>query len=50
MNILVKKMMAYAIKDGIHVATPVFDGAKESDVKDLLTSAQLANFGSDGSV
>ena len=26
-------------KDGVHVATPVFDGAKEEQIKDLLQSA-----------
>ncbi len=30
------KKMIRAVRNGIHVATPVFDGAKESDVKDLL--------------
>lgn len=35
-----KKMMV-AAKDGIHVGTPVFDGARESDVKDLLKKAKL---------
>ena len=29
------------MKDGVHVATPVFDGAKESDVKGLLKRAKL---------
>ncbi|MBX7230873.1 MAG: DNA-directed RNA polymerase subunit beta [Bdellovibrionales bacterium] len=35
-----KKMLA-TMKDGIHVGTPVFDGAKESDVKGLLSKAKL---------
>jgi len=29
-------------KDGVHVATPVFDGAKEEQIKDLLQSAGLS--------
>ena len=29
------------LSDGIHVATPVFDGAKEDEVKNLLRKAQL---------
>jgi DNA-directed RNA polymerase subunit beta len=39
------KKMIKAVKDGIHVATPVFDGAKETDVKDLLASASLPSTG-----
>ena len=39
------RKMAYAIKDGIHVATPVFDGALESDVKGLLAAAELPSTG-----
>src|SRR5690606_32073586 len=35
-----KKMIRH-MKDGIHVATPVFDGAKEKDVKELLKKAKL---------
>ena len=35
------KKMIRAVKDGVHIATPVFDGAKESDVKDLLNRAKL---------
>ena len=35
------KKMAVALKDGIHVGTPVFDGASESDVRHLLKKAQL---------
>ena len=38
------------MKDGVHVATPVFDGAKEKDVKDLLKRAQTAAVGSDSLV
>jgi DNA-directed RNA polymerase subunit beta len=33
--------MIRRMKDGVHVATPVFDGAKESDVKGLLQRAKL---------
>jgi DNA-directed RNA polymerase subunit beta len=35
------KKMIRRMKDGVHVATPVFDGAKESDVKGLLKRAKL---------
>ena len=34
---LIEKM-----KDGVHVATPVFDGAREADVKDLLAKSRQA--------
>jgi DNA-directed RNA polymerase subunit beta len=40
----IKAFLRYA-KDGIHVATPVFDGAEESDVKGLLQRAQLPQSG-----
>ncbi len=39
------KKMATAVKDGVHVATPVFDGALETDVKALLTKAGLPTSG-----
>ena len=32
-------------KDGVHMATPVFDGAKEDEVKALLEEAGLENSG-----
>ncbi|HMN68711.1 MAG TPA: DNA-directed RNA polymerase subunit beta, partial [Bdellovibrionales bacterium] len=35
------KKMIRRMKDGVHVATPVFDGAKEKDVKELLKRAKL---------
>lgn len=35
------KKMAVALKNGIHVGTPVFDGASETDVRNLLKKAQL---------
>ncbi len=35
------RKMAIALKDGIHVGTPVFDGASETDVRNLLKKAQL---------
>lgn len=35
------KTMVEKVKNGIHVATPVFDGAKEKDVKELLSRAKL---------
>ena len=39
------KKMVTTMKNGVHVGTPVFDGARESDVKDLLVKAQLASSG-----
>ncbi len=39
------KKMLPLIRNGIHVATPVFDGAKESEIKDLLTMAELPTRG-----
>ncbi len=35
------KKMIRKVRDGVHVATPVFDGAKETDVKELLSMADL---------
>jgi DNA-directed RNA polymerase subunit beta len=35
-----KKVLS-RVKDGVHVATPVFDGALETDVKALLKKAEL---------
>jgi len=35
------KKMIKRMKDGVHLATPVFDGAKEQDVKNLLKRAKL---------
>jgi DNA-directed RNA polymerase subunit beta len=35
------KRIANSMKYGVHVATPVFDGAREADVKDLLKRAEL---------
>jgi DNA-directed RNA polymerase subunit beta len=32
-------------KDGVHMATPVFDGAKEDEIKNLLVEAGLENSG-----
>jgi DNA-directed RNA polymerase subunit beta len=32
-------------KDGVHMATPVFDGAKEDEIKDLLQEAGLETTG-----
>ncbi|MBC7465685.1 MAG: DNA-directed RNA polymerase subunit beta [Bdellovibrio sp.] len=37
------KKMAVAIRNGVHVGTPVFDGAHESDMRDLLKKAQLSS-------
>ena len=39
-----KKMMRRMV-DGIHVGTPVFDGARETDVKDMLRRAQVPDNG-----
>ncbi len=39
------KKMVRTMRNGVHVGTPVFDGARESDVKDLLVRAQLAPSG-----
>jgi DNA-directed RNA polymerase subunit beta len=35
------KQMLVKMKDGVHVGTPVFDGARETDVKGLLSKANL---------
>ncbi len=35
------KKMIEGLKDGLFIATPVFDGAKEGDIKDLLKKASL---------
>jgi len=40
----IKKMMTRMV-NGVHVGTPVFDGARESDVKDLLRRAQVPENG-----
>jgi DNA-directed RNA polymerase subunit beta len=37
--------LAHNLKDGLPIATPVFDGAKESEVKDLLKLADLPESG-----
>ncbi len=39
------KKMAVKVKDGIHLATPVFDGAREHEIKDLLTKANVPTTG-----
>lgn len=36
----IKEVVSY-LSDGVHVATPVFDGAKEDEVKTLLEKAKL---------
>ena len=33
------KKFAFNLKDGVHVATPVFDGAKEADISKMLLDA-----------
>jgi len=35
------KRIITSVKDGIRVATPIFDGAKESDIRALLEKAKL---------
>ncbi len=40
----VKKMLKTMV-DGIHLGTPVFDGAREADVKDLLKRANVPTTG-----
>lgn len=37
------KKMAIAIKNGVHVGTPVFDGAQESDMRHMLEKAELSS-------
>ena len=39
------KQVVTRMKDGVHVGTPVFDGAREKDVKNLLAKAALASSG-----
>ncbi len=39
------KKMVTAMKHGVHVGTPVFDGAREKDIKDLLSKADLPSSG-----
>jgi DNA-directed RNA polymerase subunit beta len=36
---------AQTVREGVHLATPVFDGAKEVDIKNLLALASLASNG-----
>ncbi len=36
---------AQTVREGVHLATPVFDGAKEVDIKALLTAANLSTNG-----
>jgi DNA-directed RNA polymerase subunit beta len=36
---------AQTVREGVHLATPVFDGAKEVDIKSLLTLANVATNG-----
>jgi DNA-directed RNA polymerase subunit beta len=36
---------ARTVREGVHVSTPVFDGAKEVDIKALLTAANLPTNG-----
>jgi len=39
------KLVVKSMKHGIHVGTPVFDGAREKDVKDLLRKARVPTSG-----
>src|SRR5215510_3204069 len=36
---------AQTLREGVHLATPVFDGAKEVDIKTLLTQATMSTNG-----
>jgi DNA-directed RNA polymerase subunit beta len=38
-------VMASYYRDGVHMATPVFDGAKEGEIKSLLSEASLSTTG-----
>jgi DNA-directed RNA polymerase subunit beta len=35
------KTLALELKKGVHISTPVFDGAKDSDIRELLDSSDL---------
>jgi DNA-directed RNA polymerase subunit beta len=37
--------VAQTLREGVHLATPVFDGAKETDIKAALTTASMATNG-----
>src|SRR5690606_27541992 len=37
--------MVRKVREGVHVATPVFDGASESEIRELLTLAGLPSTG-----
>ena len=37
--------LAHNLRDGMPIATPVFDGARESDINEMLEKAQLATSG-----
>jgi DNA-directed RNA polymerase subunit beta len=39
------KKIVTTMKSGVHVGTPVFDGAREADVKDLLRKANMPTSG-----
>ncbi len=39
------KKIVTSMKNGVHVGTPVFDGARETDVKELLAKAKLPSSG-----
>jgi len=39
------RRLATTLSDGVHLATPVFDGAKESDIKSILALAGLPSNG-----
>ena len=42
--------LADNLRPGIPIATPVFDGAKEADIVDMLEQAGLTSFGPDDAV
>ncbi|MBM4318605.1 MAG: DNA-directed RNA polymerase subunit beta, partial [Deltaproteobacteria bacterium] len=39
------RLLAQSLADGLHVATPVFDGATEQEIRNLLTLAELPSTG-----
>jgi DNA-directed RNA polymerase subunit beta len=39
------RRVASGLKEGVHFATPVFDGAKETDIREALTLAELPTVG-----
>ena len=44
------KRFVASLSDGIPIATPVFDGARETEIKALLESAGFPSSGSDAAL